>query len=148
MKYADALYRGLCGEKPSAVLVTRIKAELLVISTEISRMLPNRLLLCWHDRTLVVHNAMGRTLGLARMEIAPGDTGFPVCVAWSDEKLFAHTINGLCDVLSLLLANTTTARVIAFTAAVPGMSLTAQELDLAEKSVEHPELFKYGESDG
>jgi hypothetical protein len=148
MKYANALYSGLCGEKPSAVLVARIKAELLVISTEISRMLPNQLLLCWHGRTLVVHNAMGRTLGLARMEIAPGDTGFPVCVAWTDEKLFAHTIDGLCEVLRQLLANTTTAQVIAFAAAVPGMSLTAKELDLAEKSVEHPELFKYEGSDG
>lgn len=146
MKYAIAFYKGLCAAPGFTVstnaLVACAKAELVMISLEVSLMLPNQVSFCWHGRTLVVHDNMKRTLGLARMEVAPDKGGWPVCIAWSGEKLYAHTMDALCEVLRGLLTNPATARVVAFAAAVPGVALTQEELDLAEKSVERPELFK------
>lgn len=142
MRYAEAFYNGISASDPYAAMTARIKAELAAIAIEISRMLPNRIGICWHDRTIVVHNAMGRWLGIARMEITPSDTRWPVCVAWHGEMLFAHTMGGLCEVFERMLADSSVARVIAFAAAIPGAKLSSDEVDLAEKSIEHPELFK------
>lgn len=142
MKYASAIYTGLCCVDPVNALIARVRAELLTISIELSRMLPNKVGVCWSGRTVVVQNDMGRVFGIALMEIEPSATGWPVKVVWVGEEFSTPTFDGLSAILLRLLTDSRTARIVAFVAAVPGVKLSSDEVDLAEKSVEHPELFR------
>jgi len=147
MKYAQALADGLTatGIPDHQMLIARIKAELAMISVEVSLLLPNWIRICWHERTLVINNAMGRTFGIARMETTLGK-GWPMTIVWAKNQSFAvsavNTEGEFSEALQEILSEKSTARIIAYVAAIPGAILTEREIALAEKSVQHPELFK------